>query len=108
MLVYVDDIVIAGSSPGAVDVLVRSLSSSFPIKDFGALKYFLGLEASYNSWGMSLTQGKYALDLLHRVNMENCKVTPTPLVPSERLSRDEGTPLGRDDSFRYRSVVCAL
>jgi histone deacetylase 1/2 len=108
MLVYVDDIVIAGSSPGAVDVLVRSLSASFPIKDLGVLEYFLGLEASYNSGGMSLTQRKYALDLLHRVNMENCNAAPTPLVPSERLSRNEGAPLGADDSFRYRSVVGAL
>ncbi|XP_071675719.1 uncharacterized protein [Lolium perenne] len=108
MLVYVDDIVIAGSSPGVVDVLVRSLSASFPIKDLGVLEYFLGLEASYNSGGMSLTQRKYALDLLHRVNMENCNAAPTPLVPSERLSRNEGAPLGADDSFRYRSVVGAL
>ena len=45
MLVYVDDIVIAGSTPSAVDCLVRSLSASFPIKDLGTLEYFLGLEA---------------------------------------------------------------
>jgi hypothetical protein len=51
MLVYIDDIVIAGSTPGAVDGLVRALSASFPIKDLGVLEYFLGLEASYNSGG---------------------------------------------------------
>ena len=108
MLVYVDDIVIAGSTPEAVDRLVRSLSDCFPIKDLGKLEYFLGLEASYNSWGMTLTQRKYALDLLHRVNMENCNATTTPLSTSERLARDTGTPLGADDSFRYHSVVCGL
>jgi hypothetical protein len=53
MLVYVDDIVIAGSTPAAVDYLVRSLSDTFPIKDLGPLEYFL--EASYNSGGMTLT-----------------------------------------------------
>jgi hypothetical protein len=37
MLVYVDDIVIAGSTPSVVDCLVRSLSASFPIKDLGSL-----------------------------------------------------------------------
>jgi hypothetical protein len=37
MLVYVDDIVIAGSTPGVVACLVRSLSDSFPIKDLGPL-----------------------------------------------------------------------
>nr|XP_051228905.1 uncharacterized protein LOC127346670 [Lolium perenne] len=66
MLVYVDDIVIAGSTPEVVDRLVRSLMDTFPIKDLGKLDYFLGLEASYNSGGMVVTQRKYALDLLHR------------------------------------------
>jgi histone deacetylase 1/2 len=108
MLVYVDDIVIAGSTSTAVERLVRSLSESFPIKDLGRPEYFLGLEASYNSGGMQLTQRKYALDLLHRVNMENCNPTSTPLVATEQLSRESGTPLGSNDSFRYRSVVGAL
>jgi hypothetical protein len=108
MLVYVDDIVIAGSTPGVVDRLVQSLSDSFPIKDLGPLDYFLGLEASFNSGGMTVIQRKYALDLLHRVNMENCKPTSTPLVPSEKLSRHGGTLLHTDDAFRYRSVVGGL
>jgi histone deacetylase 1/2 len=108
MLVYVDDIVIAGSTPEVVDRLVRSLMDTFPIKDLGKLDYFLGLEASYNSGGMMLTQRKYALDLLHRVNMENCKSTSTPLSTSESLSRVSGTMLGSEDSFRYRSVVGGL
>jgi hypothetical protein len=44
MLVYVDDIVIAGSTPEVVDWLVKSLSESFPIEDMGALDYFLDLK----------------------------------------------------------------
>jgi hypothetical protein len=63
MLVYVDDIVIAESTPAAVDRLVWFLSNTFPIKDLGSLEYFLGLEASYNSGGMTLTQRNYVLDL---------------------------------------------
>jgi hypothetical protein len=90
MLVYVDDIVIAGSTCEAVDRLVHALAAAFPIKDMGKLDYFLGLEASYNSGGMTLTQRKYALDLLHGVNMENCNPTSTPLSTSERLAREHG------------------
>jgi histone deacetylase 1/2 len=108
MLVYVDDIVIAGSTTAVVDRLVQSLSESFPIKDMGKLDYFLGLEAAYTSGGMTLTQRKYALDLLHRVNMENCNPTSTPLRATEQLARNTGTLLGADDSFRYRSVVGGL
>jgi hypothetical protein len=110
MLVYVDDIVIAGSTPAAVEGLVRSLSDTFPIKDLGSLAYFLGLEAACNSGGMILTQRKYVLDLLLRVNMENCNPVPTPLVPTERLARDTGALLGPDDSFSYRMLlaVCSI
>jgi histone deacetylase 1/2 len=108
MLVYVDDIVIAGSTPAAVDRLVRELSASFPIKDLGPLAYFLGLEASYNSGGMVLTQRKYALDLLHRVSMENCRATSTPMVASDRLCRESGMLLGTEDATRYRSIVGGL
>jgi histone deacetylase 1/2 len=100
MLVYVDDIVIAGSTLEVVDRLVKSLSDSFPIKDMGQLDYFLRLEASYNSGGMTLTQRKYAFDLLHKVNP-----TSTPLSATERLACDTSILLGADDSFRYRSVV---
>ena len=108
MLVYVDGIVIAGSSPTAVDRLVQSLSDAFSIKDLGVLSYFLGLEASPNSGGMMITQRKYALDLLHRVSMENCNSTPTPLSLTKLLACHTGAYLGTEDSFRYRSVVGAL
>ena len=57
---------------------------------------------------MTLTQRKYALDLLHRVSMENCKPTSTPLSTSDQLARVSGRPLSTDDSFRYRNVVGGL
>ena len=92
----------------AHDGLVRSLSAHFPIKDLGTLEYFLGLEAAYNSGGMTVTQRKYALDLLHHVSMENWQPTSTLLATTERLARASGTPLSTADSFRYRSVVGGL
>jgi hypothetical protein len=82
----------AGSTPAVVDLL----------------EYFLGLEASYNYGGMTLTQRKYVLDLLLCVNMENCNSTSTPLVPSERLARDTRALLDTEDSYRYHSVVGSL
>ncbi|CAM8920416.1 unnamed protein product [Rhodiola kirilowii] len=51
MLIYVDDIIITGSSPAAVHRLIKTLSEVFPIKDLGKLNYFLGVEVTYNSGG---------------------------------------------------------
>jgi histone deacetylase 1/2 len=44
MLVYVDDIIIASSSPEAVKALLHDLEKDFAIKDLGELHYFLGIE----------------------------------------------------------------
>jgi hypothetical protein len=57
---------------------------------------------------MVLTQQKYAMDILRRVRMENCKPVQTPLCVSEKLSSFSGTPLGNQDTFLYRSTVGAL
>jgi histone deacetylase 1/2 len=57
---------------------------------------------------MVLTQHKYALDLLYRVNMEQCRSVTTPMSSTDRLSRHTGDLLGPDDAFRYRSLVGGL
>jgi hypothetical protein len=74
-IVYVDDIVIIGTTPDVGVHVVKSLSDIFPIKDLGTLDYFLGLEAPYNFGGMILTDQKHALDLLHRLSMESFRAT---------------------------------
>ena len=58
MLMYVDDIVIAGSSTALVDQLMHNLSLSFPIKDLVRLNYFLRIEVTYNSRGITVFQDK--------------------------------------------------
>ena len=73
MLVYVDDIFIDGYSKLLVDQLVSNISLSLTIKDFVSLNYFLGIEVTHNSWGITLFQHKYASDLIHQAHMENFK-----------------------------------
>lgn len=108
MLVYVDDMVIVGSSTRAVECLLRQLSATFPVKDLGPLNYFLGIEVIHNSGGINLVQQKYALDLLERLNMENCRPVPTPMCTHEKLTQESGQALNEDDAFKYRSTVGAL
>jgi len=56
VVVYVDDILVTGSSMDEVTILKRHLHSSFGIKDLGTLHYFLGFEVSYLPTGISLSQ----------------------------------------------------
>jgi histone deacetylase 1/2 len=108
MLIYVDDIIVTASSEGAVAALLRDLKTEFALKDLGDLHYFLGIEVKRDEQGITLSQGKYARDILSRVGMTHCKSSPTPLPAAEKLSRFEGELLGVNDSTKYRSIVGAL
>lgn len=44
LVVYVDDIIITGTSPTMIDEVKSYIHQRFKIKDQGFLKYFLGLE----------------------------------------------------------------
>jgi hypothetical protein len=46
LLVYVDDIILAGTSVTEIDRIKLILDTHFKIKDLGPLKYFLGLEVA--------------------------------------------------------------
>ncbi|XP_051190870.1 uncharacterized mitochondrial protein AtMg00810-like [Lolium perenne] len=108
MLIYVDDIIVASSSPAATDALLKVLGKAFALKDLGDLHYFLGLEVHKVHDGIVLNQAKYAQDVLARVGMTHCSGSPTPLSSSEKITAREGDMLGPEDSTRYRSMVGAL
>jgi Reverse transcriptase (RNA-dependent DNA polymerase) len=106
LLVYVDDIVITGSSPIQVDQCIQQLHSRFAIRDLGPLHYFLGLEATPNDQGLCLTQTKYLTALLTRVNMLNCKPCLSPMASGTIIS-SQGSAACKDP-HQYRSVIGAL
>jgi histone deacetylase 1/2 len=108
MLIYVDDIIITGSSQQVVSNLMKKLRESFAVKDLGDLSYFLGIEVTRTDSGIALTQAKYAADLLKPVNMHNCKDIATPMSSSERLSKTSGILLSDELAFSYRSTVGSL
>ena len=51
----------------------RELTLEFEMKDLGLLHYFLGLEVWQRSNEIILSQGKYAIDILKRFGMLECK-----------------------------------
>lgn len=50
-----DDIIIAGDDPSAIQTLKDDLRSLFNIKDLDHLKYFLGIEASHSTQGIHIS-----------------------------------------------------
>ena len=106
LLVYVDDIVLAGNCPSFLQTLIQQLSSEFELKDLGNLHYFLGLQITCTSKGLFLNQSKYAYDLLLKHNMLSTKAAKTPCAPNLRLVPAEGSLLSNPDV--YRSMVGSL
>ncbi|KAK1412849.1 hypothetical protein QVD17_34395 [Tagetes erecta] len=106
MLVYVDDIILTGNNPTAIDRVVQSLSTTFPVQDLGKLSYFLGIEIIPRDKDIVLSQKKYILDLLHRAGLSQAKPVPSPMVTTTHLTLDDSSPF--DNPVRYRQVVGAL
>ncbi|CAH9123810.1 unnamed protein product [Cuscuta epithymum] len=106
ILVYVDDIVITGSSTAFVEDLIVNLGRRFSLKDLGALSFFLGIEVISHPHGILLSQRRYILDLLSRTKMTSCNGVTTPLASTSKLSINSGKPLA--DPEEYRSVVGSL
>jgi len=108
VLVYVDDIIVASSSPTAIAALLKDLQADFALKDLGDLHYFLGIEVKRVEDGLIMSQQKYASNILLRAGMSNCKPVNTPISISDQLNVNDGDKLGPDDSSKYRSLVGAL
>lgn len=87
-LVYVDDILLTGSSSTLIHKLIDSLHATFSLKKLGRHEYFLGIEVNHLPDGnLHLTQTKYIHDLLNRVNMSNIKSVTTPMLSTCKLRR---------------------
>ena len=108
VLVYVDDIIVASSSPSSTACPLKNLKMEFALKDLGDLHYFLGIEVKQMKDGILLSQEKYTKDILMRVGLENCKPISTPISTSEKLTVESGEALGPEDATKCTSVVGAL
>ncbi|MCH80563.1 retrovirus-related Pol polyprotein from transposon TNT 1-94 [Trifolium medium] len=106
LLVYVDDIILAGTSLVEFDRIKYILNDKFKIKDLGSLKYFLGLEVAQSREGINISQRKYCLDLLKDSGFLGSKPATTPLDPAIKLHHDEGKLY--EDISQYRRLIGKL
>ena len=106
ILIYVDDIIITGSSTSVIDSVIQSLSREFAVKDLGKLSYFLGVELLPHKAGLFLTQRQYILNLLNRNKMAEARPISSPMSSSSQLSLLAGVEFS--NPTLYRSTVGAL
>ena len=68
-----DDIIYMGSSQYLIDEFKLSIMSKFDMIDLGILHYFIGLQVYQGDHGIFISQKKYILNMLKKVNMLNNK-----------------------------------
>ena len=76
------------------------LQQCFKLKDLGALKYFLGIEAARSSQGLFLSQQKYTLDILYECGMLGAKPTFFPMEQKTRLTTGSDAPISNPSQYR--------
>ena len=72
---YVEDLLITGSSNEEINMFKEMMKSEFEMSDLGDLTYFLGMEFVKTEKGIFMHQRKYILDVLKRFDMLDCNLT---------------------------------
>ncbi|XP_062162136.1 uncharacterized mitochondrial protein AtMg00810-like [Alnus glutinosa] len=106
LLVYVDDIILASNDSQAISQLTDFLNTQFKLKDRGPLKFFLGLEVARNTQGISISQCKYALEIIDECGLLASKPAKFPMESNLKLSQSDGVSL--EDPLVYRRLVGRL
>jgi hypothetical protein len=104
--VYVDDLVITGSSLTAVEEFKEEMKRVFLMSDVGLLSFYLGIEVRQDAGGITLRQAHYAKKILEMAGMTDCKAAATTMEERLRLSRDSTAE--EVDATLYRRIVGSL
>ena len=93
IILYVDDLLIAGRSLSTIKMLKKKLASVFAMTDCGELRHFLGMRIDYNRSGgtLKLSQGSNIEKVLQRFGMTECNPTRTPMEKGLQLPRGGST-----------------
>ena len=74
--------------------------------DLGLMTYFLGLEVRQQRNEIFICQRKYAMEILKKFRMENCKAVETPMQAKVTFCKDDGA--AKVEENLYRSMIGCL
>jgi hypothetical protein len=104
--VYVDDLIITGDHDDEIRSFKGEMMKLFKMSDLGALRYYLGIEVTQDSDGITLGQAAYASKILEKAGLKDCNPCQTPMEVRLKLRKGSDFPLV--DATLYRSLVGSL
>ncbi|XP_035546832.1 uncharacterized mitochondrial protein AtMg00810-like [Juglans regia] len=105
VLIYVDDILVAGNDLSQIEIFKKILSIHFKTKDLGSLKYFLGLEVARSPTGIFLNQRNMPSTSSDSGQL-GAQTAPFPMEQHLKLNNKDGDLL--PDPGLYRRLVGRL
>ncbi|GJU84592.1 putative RNA-directed DNA polymerase [Tanacetum coccineum] len=111
LLLYVDDMLVAGSDMAEIKKLKRQLSQEFEMKDLGPAKQILGMSIirDKTKGTLRLSQEKYKGKVLEKFNMKDAEARCQPLGDHFKLSEKQApkteTSRRRKAKVPYASTV---
>jgi hypothetical protein len=104
--VYVDDLIIIGSSNGVIEAFKREMKNNFSMSDLGLLSYYLGIQVEQKNGVTTLCQSSYALKILEQAGMKGCNACCVPMENRLKLSKkDDSPPVYKS---KYISIIGSL
>jgi hypothetical protein len=100
LCLFVDDILIFGSSLKVVEEVKKFLSSNFLMKDLGEADVILNIKLlREGDGGVTLLQFHYVEKALSRFGFSDCQPAPTPYDPSVLLRKKSENSKGSIEIF---------
>jgi hypothetical protein len=103
----VDDLFLKGEE-NLIAQAKRELLTKFEMKDLGLMHYFLGLEVWQKPGEIFLSQSKYAVDVLHRFGMIDCKFMSTSMISNLKKLQDQVIGTDPEDPTLYWQIIGSL
>ena len=105
LLLYVDDLFLTEKEE-LIKVARTRLAAEFKMKYLDMMHYFLSMGVWQNANGISLGQGKYAVEILKRFEMMDYKAMTTPMASDLKLLSDASSEL--IDAMMYHQMIGPL
>nr|ABA95374.1 retrotransposon protein, putative, Ty1-copia subclass [Oryza sativa Japonica Group] len=106
LCLYVDDILIFGTSLNVIEEVKDYLSKSFEMKDLGEADVILNIKLQRgDEGGITLMQSHYVDKVLNHFGYSDCKPAPTPYDPSVLLRKNQRIVR---DQLRYSQIIGSL
>ena len=97
---YVDDMLIIGSTNEIIIATKKILTSKFEMKDMGIADVILGIKISRTRDGIVLSQKHYIEQLLNKFDKDGDRISKTPMDPNFPLYKNKNSGISQLENSR--------